>query len=360
MTPWILLLIPAAFVLACPATGLMRRLGARLGQLDKPGERKIHTRPIPSTGGVAIFWAVALPCLAGLAAGWLVDENVWPRAVRPHIAGLKSQTPLAAALLGCVFALHVLGLIDDRKSLGPWSKLLVQFAVAAVPILFFDVRLLELLGTPASIAVTLLWFVAVTNAFNFLDNMDGLAGGVACICAGLLLASALIGGQWFVAALLALLIGALLGFLVFNFPPASIFMGDGGSLVVGYMLAFLSVRITYLQPVGDADRWWAVAAPLVVLAIPLYDLVSVTVLRLWQGRSPMSGDTQHFSHRLTRKGLSRRAAVGVIWACTLGAGLGGVMLPYLNLWQAALVVVQTLTVLFLLLLLEIKVKGNGS
>jgi UDP-GlcNAc:undecaprenyl-phosphate/decaprenyl-phosphate GlcNAc-1-phosphate transferase len=353
-------LIAVAFVIACPMTAVMRGLGHRLGQVDRPGARKIHTAVIPATGGVAIVLGVLAPFAAGIAGAWLLADELWPSAARPHLPGLRQQTAMAAVLLGCVLVMHGMGLIDDRRALGPWSKLAVQLGAAAAIVLSFDVRLLEFLGPVGSACATILWFVAVTNAFNFLDNMDGLSSGVACICAAMFLATALISGQWFIAGLLALLIGALLGFLVFNFPPASIFMGDGGSLVVGFLLAFCSVRITYFDPavVGEG-RWWGVFTPLVILAIPLYDLTSVTMLRLWQRKSPLVGDTQHFSHRLTRKGLTRRAAVGVIWACTLAAGIGGIMLPYLNRWQALIVVVQTAAILFVLALLEKKVKATN-
>jgi UDP-GlcNAc:undecaprenyl-phosphate GlcNAc-1-phosphate transferase len=130
-------------------------------------------------------------------------------------------------------------------------------------------------------------------------------------------------------------------------------MGDAGSLVVGFLVAFCSVRVTYYDPSMGPAPWWAVFTPLIVLAIPLYDLTSVTLIRLAQGRSPFVGDTQHFSHRLVRKGLSRRAAVMVIYACTLAAGLGGILLGRLTEgWAALLVVAQTLAILLVLALLE--------
>ena len=350
-----LALVIVAFLIACPLTASMRRVGLWLGQMDRPGERKIHTTPIPATGGVAIFAGIALPLAAVLTGAWSVPQSWWPAAVRPHLPGVREQTAMALALLGCLAVLHVIGWVDDRRGLGPWAKLWVQIGAATVLVTFFQVRLLELLGPIPSMVVTVLWFVAITNAFNFLDNMDGLSAGVACVCACLFFAAATVGGQWFIAGLLALLIGALLGFLVFNFPPAVIFMGDAGSLVIGFLLAFCSVRITYLDPASGLEpQWWGVLAPVIVLAIPLYDLASVTLLRLWQGKSPFVGDTQHFSHRLVRKGLSRRAAVGVIWACTLAAGLSGVMLPHLSAWQAALAVAQTAAILFVLALLEKK------
>lgn len=357
MTAAVLSLIVLSFAISCPLTRLCRGLGRRLGQMDAPGDRKIHTTPIPATGGVAIFWAIAAPMLAGLGAVTVFPESFWQNLVPElveHLPGIRRQTPLAIGIVGCLGALHFMGLIDDRRGMGPLKKLAVQVGAALVLAVVFDVRLLELLDAyapGASIAVTVLWFVIVTNAFNFLDNMDGLSGGLAVICGGIFLATALINGQWFVAAPMALLVGAQLGFLVFNFPPASIFMGDGGSLVTGFLMAFGAVRVTYYGP-GMEVGWWAVLTPMVVLAIPLYDITSVTLIRIGQGRSPLVGDTQHFSHRLVRKGLSRAAAVGVVWACALATGIGGVVLGSLTEWQAILVIVQTAAVVLVLALLE--------
>lgn len=360
-------LIAVSLAIAWPMTWVCRRAAARLGQVDRPGHRKIHDRPIPVTGGVAIFWAIVLPMLAVIGAAWWLPTDVW-RSIAPaatdHLPGLRSQTAMGLALIGCLAALHAVGVIDDRRHLGPVLKLVIQLAAAGVLAALFEVRLLTLLGEPMSILVTVLWFAAITNAFNFLDNMDGLSGGVATICAALLLACALLSGQWFVAGVLALLIGALLGFLAFNFPPASIFMGDGGSLVIGFVLAFCSVRVTYTELSADplaAPHWWAVLTPLVVLAIPLYDLASVTLIRLSQGKSPFVGDTQHFSHRLVQRGLTRPAAVVVIYACTLAAGLGGVLLTQVDrAWQAGLIAGQTGAVLIMLALLERGTNRRGD
>jgi UDP-GlcNAc:undecaprenyl-phosphate GlcNAc-1-phosphate transferase len=329
-------------------------VAARIGQMDEPGERKIHDRPIPATGGVAIFWALAGPMIAGLAAVWVLPVDTWagPLAgVAEHVDRIRDQTALAMGLIAALAVLHVTGLIDDRRNLGPYSKLVVQMVLAAALAAGLGVRMLDLLGPIGAICATVLWLVVVTNAFNFLDNMDGLSGGVAAICAAILLAIAVMSGQWLVAAVLALLVGALLGFLVFNYPPASIFMGDGGSLVVGFTLAVCAVRVTYHDP-DVGSPWWAVFTPLVVLAVPLYDFASVTLIRLMQGKSPFKGDTQHFSHRLVRKGLSRPAAVKVIWACTVATGLGGILLGRVPAWGAALIVAQTAAILLVIALLE--------
>src|SRR5262249_48467822 len=159
-------------------------------------------------------------------------------------------------------------------------------AAALVVVGFGDMRVLTMLGPALSIPITILWIVAITNAFNFLDNMDGLSAGIAAIATTAFLITTLMIQQWFVAASLALLLGALLGFLCFNFPPASIFMGDSGSLVIGFILGVLTVRTTFLpKDVNWGAGWYSVFAPVIVLAVPLYDLIVVSLIRLSRGKS---------------------------------------------------------------------------
>lgn len=359
----VLALIPTAFVLAGTATWVVLRVSRRVGAMDSapmPGQVKAERRAVPNTGGIGIFVGVALPLAAALASVPVLQARpeMLPEPARVHLAGMGERLPMGLTLLACTSLLHVLGLIDDRRPLGPFLKLSVMALPALCVTLFFpDTRLLTVLDGPAggawaSIAITVLWFLAVTNAFNFIDNMDGLAAGVASAASACLLATTLIAGQWFVASVLALTLGACLGFLVFNFPPARLFMGDGGSLVLGFLLAFLTVRATYLYDGQQSPPMHAVFTPIVILAIPLYDLVSVVGIRLSQGRSPFVGDLQHFSHRLVRRGLSRKAAVGVICGLTLVVGIGGVFLPSLQTWQAVLVGVQTVLVLLVIATIE--------
>lgn len=368
MLNWlILLLMCVAFVLSLCLTRLSRGLGHRWALLDAPGERKIHELPIPATGGIGITWTVVVMIGVCLLGAWVVPQSLlegWASGVLIHLPGVREQSVFGGCFLLGVLVLHGLGLIDDRVALGPFVKLGVQLLVAGWMVVVFNVRLLELVGVWGSVTITVFYFIVIINAFNFLDNMDGLSGGVGVVCATMLLITAVYSGQWFVAGVLAVLIGALLGFLVFNFPPASLFMGDGGSLVVGFVIAFCSVRITYIDPVyadmqGFSKAWWGVLSPVMILAIPLYDFTSVTVIRMLQGKSPFVGDTQHFSHRLVRKGISKRAAVGIIWACTLATGLGGVILPFLQDFRYALLVfIQTLAILLVLALLEYKTPGG--
>lgn len=376
-----LLLILISFAIAVPATMAARALGRRMNALDAagvPGQIKAAPRRVPNTGGIGIFLAVVIPVLLGLAWIWLMVDNKRDlpaeslEPLRDQFLGIRKQTPAAIALVACVAVLHLLGLLDDRRPLGPYVKLLVMLGISAAAVMFTDSRLLTMLDARAggpwlSIVITVLWIGVITNAFNFLDNMDGLSAGVGAICAAFFLVSALVSPapQWFVAAMLALLLGALLGFLVFNFPwrdgkGASVFMGDGGSLILGFLLGLLSVRITYVPSTSVAltplppspPHAFLILTPLIILAIPLYDFCSVTLIRLSQGKSPFVGDLRHFSHRLVNHGLSRRAAVLVIYGCTAVTGIGAVSLPRLSPWQAALVGVQTLLVLCVIALYE--------
>lgn len=369
-----LLLIPVSIAVSMPLTRWLVSAGERWGHIDQPGREahKQHGAAIPNTGGIAIFLAVAAPMAAGLIAIWVVPIEAWKGWLAPvgvHAEGLRGQSANGCAVIIALGVLHVLGLIDDRRQLSVKIKLFVQAVVAGGLSIFFEIRVLEFLhqwgpmGYTASIVISVLWLVTITNALNMLDNMDGLAGGVGAIIAGLYLLATLHGGQWFIASLCALLLGALTGFLRFNFPPARIFMGDGGSLVLGMLLGVISIRTTYVQLPDDQisqlpAAWHGVLMPMVVMAVPLYDLASVVLIRLHTGRSPFVGDRNHFSHRLLRRGLSVRLAVLVIYLTTIATGLGGIMLTRLAGWQALLVGFQTLAVLTVLAILELHDQGG--
>ncbi|MCC6580413.1 MAG: undecaprenyl/decaprenyl-phosphate alpha-N-acetylglucosaminyl 1-phosphate transferase [Phycisphaeraceae bacterium] len=370
MVTLVLALGVVAAAISGPTCAALALVGRRLGYLDQPGreQHKKHAHAVPNTGGIGIFLAIAIPLVLILTAAWLLPVAKLVPAAAEHLDGLRRHTPMALAVLVALLVVHIMGLIDDRVSLKAMTKLAVELVIATVLAAGFDFRVLHLLdqfgpaGYAASVAVSVLWIGVITNAMNMLDNMDGLSAGVGAIIAGFYLAATLIGGQWFVAAMAALLVGALIGFLVLNFPPAKMFMGDGGSLVLGMLLALISVRTTYwvseTNHLGGAvpghhAAWYGLLMPLMVMAIPLYDFLSVTTLRMLRGESPFRGDHNHFSHRLVRRGLSRRGAVILIWLCTLATGLGGVMLGTLNQWQALLAAAQTVAVVAVLALLEI-------
>ena len=369
-----ILLFLAAFALSLVVTGIARRAATRLKLVDNPGQRKVHTIPTPRNGGIGIFWGLGLPIFAGiLAISFLsVDQlaglaNLPPEGrdtLARYLPGMLHHRNLAVLLLATTLAMHLLGLLDDRVTLPPWPKLLGQLAIAAALVGIGEMmepgafRLLTMLdrimpgGIFLSALLSILWITALTNAFNFLDNMDGLAAGVAFIAALMFLISALVGGQWFISSLLVLFMGSLLGFLCYNFPPASIFMGDGGSMILGFFLSALTIRTTFYTPDSGAGRF-VILVPLAVMAVPLYDLFIVSALRIARGRSPMTGDTNHFSHRLVRHGFSKRSAVLIIYAVTLASGLSAPLLSFIHdTAGAVLVAMQVAAMLVIIAILE--------
>jgi UDP-GlcNAc:undecaprenyl-phosphate GlcNAc-1-phosphate transferase len=302
--------------------------------------------------GILAGFAGPLVLTTGLA---LIGAN-WFDVDPALIGGVWEQLPLLLGFLGGCLVLGLLGLIDDRRDLGPFVKLGVQLLTTTLFVVLCDVRLLVFLPTWASVVVTVLWITTVTNAFNFLDNMDGLSAGVACVCSVAFMAAAasVAPPQWFVVATLACLVGSLLGFLCWNFPPAKVFMGDAGSLVIGFVLGVLTVRTTFL-PEGAplAGRWYALLAPVVVLALPLYDLVTVSLIRLSRGKSPFVGDTNHFSHRLVARGMTRRTAVLCLYLVAAATSIAAILLPAVTTPLAAgMIFAQTLLILGVIALLE--------
>ena len=366
----VLALLLVGFAIALPATWLLVRLGHRVGALDTPGVagHVKDLRRVPNIGGIAIFWAVAGPLAAGLVATTFAPDFVAERfaSLAPHLERIASARGTWITILLGAFAMHLVGLVDDRRALRAWPKLFLQVGIALATTLFSDVRLLANFlaaypgGELASVVLTVAWIIVVVNAVNFIDNMDGLAGGIALIAALAFMVATMLTAQWFVASTLALLVGALGGFLVFNVAPARIFMGDGGSLFVGYMLATLAARTVYIDTdhAGYAlgSAWYGVFMPIIVLAIPLYDGVYVTLWRISRGKSPFLGGHEHISHRLVELGLSKRRAVGVLWLLTAVTAMSAIGLGLLRPWQAALVGLQLLGIFAVMAVLETSVR----
>ena len=362
-------LLLLGFAIAAPLTGLLARLGMRVGALDTPGA-KGHVkelRKIPNIGGIAIFWSTVAPLAVGLVLLYAVPDRIvaWTPEIEPYLERARETRGDWAVILVGALALHLMGLYDDRRALSAWPKLFLQLAVATGTTLLSDVRLLHHLlgnypgGELASIALTVAWIVVIVNAVNFIDNMDGLAAGIGAIAALCFMVATILNGQWFIASALALLAGSLGGFLVWNIPPARIFMGDGGSLFIGYVLACMAARTTFVDAAHPdyalGTAWYGVFMPLLVLAIPLYDGVYVTVWRVRRGKSPFVGGHEHISHRLVQLGLSKRRAVLVIWLLTAVTAMSGIGLGLMKPWQAALVGAQLLGIFLVMLILETSV-----
>jgi UDP-GlcNAc:undecaprenyl-phosphate GlcNAc-1-phosphate transferase len=326
------ILLAVALGLSICFTLLIRRIAPRFDFLDRPDERKTHARPVPYGGGIAIFLAATAPLAAAAMAvlymqshgrPWWLPEAIYD-PIQVHLPGAVEKLPQFAAVLAGGLVICLLGLIDDRKRLSALSKLLVQIAVAGL-LAAAGIRVtLFLHSEPAEVCITVLWIVGITNAFNFLDTMDGLSAGVAFLISLTFLMVAAEAGHWFIAAALIPFVGALAGFLPFNYAPASIFMGDAGSLFIGYFLAVLSVLFTFYS--GPTVSIRPFVLPLILFAVPIYDAVSVTLIRLRERRSPFVADHRHLSHRLVELGLSQRLAVGAIHLLTFGVTLTAAIL----------------------------------
>jgi UDP-GlcNAc:undecaprenyl-phosphate GlcNAc-1-phosphate transferase len=342
----------------------MRKLALRTGFVARPAADRYHRSVIPLGGGAAIFATLSTVILAAIIAMKSV-------AVPGRLGGLAERVTLDPAdflarmdelwvIWLSVAVLFALGLWDDKKHLGPSVKLAVQCAVAILAAAFGEIRVEFFIESRAVTSVlSAVWIVLIINAFNFLDNMDGASAGIAVIVSSILFTAAAFSGQVLVGGLAVVFVGTLLGFLVFNFPPAKIFMGDAGSLVVGFFVALLSLRTTYYHE-AQSGSWYSVFLPLVVMAVPLYDFVSVTLLRISQGKSPFIGDTQHFSHRLKRHGLTDTQTVLVLYLATLCTGLGATFLYQVNLVGAILIFVQTILVLAIIAVFETTVKNDRT
>ena len=359
MTQMVLMamLLPAAALAVCAGlTVCVRRWAVKTDFVARPKQDRYHRSVIALGGGVAIFWTLALFVLGGAAMVKFVVAPGYLTWLSPdlqqHTAGFMAKLPELMVILAVALALHLLGLWDDKKNLGPFFKLAVQFAAAITAAVWADVRVEMFIENKlATTALSVLWIVLIINMFNFLDNMDGLSAGIAALATAVLMVAAFRSGQVFIGAMGLVFFGTLLGFLAFNFPPATIFMGDAGSMVVGFFVALLTLRTTYYDP-AVGTKLYSVFLPAVVMAVPLYDFFTVTFLRLRQGKNPFVGDTQHFSHRLKRRGLSDRQVAMTLYVATLCTGLGGILLQQVSLVGAVLVFAQTVMILTIIGILE--------
>jgi UDP-GlcNAc:undecaprenyl-phosphate GlcNAc-1-phosphate transferase len=347
-------LLLVALVVSAGLVPLTRRLARRFGIMDAPGERKIHSELMPRLGGVAVFVSFTAIVAVGYAliphlsaAPWL--QSRIPGSLRMLGEAHRVEGKLMALLIGGAVAFGV-GLLDDAlgRRFPVWLKLAGQILAAQI-LIAAGVRVLFLPFEWMNFAVTLLWIVGITNAFNLLDNMDGLSAGVALVASSVFLINAWALGEFFICLLLAVFMGALLGFLLFNFHPASVFLGDCGSLFIGYVMASLTLLERYVSHASSS--LFPILMPVVVLAVPLLDTATVIVIRLSERRPIYVGDNRHLSHRLVALGFSKRAAVLFIYLATFTLGLGAVSLPDATLRQSLFLLLQSICIVALVLIL---------
>ena len=302
----VVLALGAGALLSLALTPLLRDSALRRGWLDRPdGRRKLHAAAVPPVGGMAV-----LPALAGGLALALLLPGVDFSLADPENSVLH--------LLAATAAVAAVGLLDDIYSVRPWAKLLVQAAAGLYLCAHgYGVSVISNpLGEPfvlggLSVPLTVLWVVGLSNAFNLIDGLDGLAAGVGFFANCVVFIFAVLNERWEIALFSAALAGALLGFLRYNFSPATVFLGDSGSLSIGFMLAALSLRGS-----SKSSTVVAVIAPLLALGFPIVDTALAMLRRLMAGRSILEADADHIHHRMLRLGLQPRQAVILLYAVT--------------------------------------------
>lgn len=304
-------------LLAIFGTPIVTRIARAWGLMDRPGPRKVHIAPVPRIGGLIIAFAALALILPAMA----LDNTIG--------TAFHKILPQVFALLATAIGMFALGIIDDVRGLRARIKLLTQVA-AALTVCAFGVRIdsfdipgwgmldFGLLSWP----ITILWIVGITNAINLIDGLDGLAAGISAVTCGVIALTAMYTGQLVMAILMVALLGSLIGFLFFNFNPAKVFMGDGGTMFVGFMIGAASVMCTV-----KSATLVALAMPALALGLPIFDTLFSIVRRILERRSVFAPDGKHIHHQLLRKGLNQRRAVLLMYLVTLlTAGLGTLIL----------------------------------
>ncbi|MDD4688934.1 MAG: MraY family glycosyltransferase [Eubacteriales bacterium] len=316
-----------AFLMSFASTPIASILAHKVGAIDVPKDnRRMHKQPIPRMGGVAIFYAYMIAVLC------LCDINLKLRGI----------------LIGATL-IEIVGILDDIYDLKPLIKLVAQIAAAlivavhGVTISFFTNPIaggmvnLDYLSIP----VTVIWIVAITNALNLIDGLDGLAVGISSITAVSLFTISIMMGDYTIALLSAALLGSCTGFLPYNFHPAKIFMGDSGSTFLGFLLACISIMGLF-----KVYAIMSFAVPFIVLGLPLFDTVFAIIRRIAKGQSPMQADRGHLHHRLIDAGFSQKRAVLVLYTISSLLSLSAVVMMFTHsLWRTLLLVVSVLVLL---------------
>lgn len=306
-----LLIGVSALLLAIGAVPVMRRVALQTGTVDKPAARKIHSSPVPLLGGAAIYLSFILVLI------FFGDRDYINEVVGIFVG---------ASLMS------FMGVVDDRWGLGSYAKLVGQMLAAGI-LVYTGVKV-QLFGSWMDTAVTILWVVGITNALNLLDNMDGLSGGVAMIAAIFFTLLAAMSKQYLVGALAAALAGACAGFLIYNWNPAHIFMGDAGSLFLGFMLAAVAIKLRF--PSNSPTVTWMI--PLLVLGLPIFDTTLVFISRLRRGKNPLTTPGKdHVSHRLAFLLGSRREAVLVCYLICCAFGVTAIFVSQASFNEAFVV-----------------------
>ncbi|MCP5094651.1 MAG: undecaprenyl/decaprenyl-phosphate alpha-N-acetylglucosaminyl 1-phosphate transferase [Chloroflexi bacterium] len=299
-----------ALTITLVGTPWVRKLAFALGFVDAPAKRKMHSTPMPLMGGLAIF--------GGAVVAVAIFTPQFPESVTGVLVSLS--------------IIALVGLLDDRYGLPAWAKLGGQFAAFLV-LAFFDIRVTLPFPDVVDYVITFVWLAGITNAINFLDNMDGLSAGISGVSAAFILLLGMQNGQFLVAAMAAAVMGACLGFLRFNFKPAQIFMGDAGSMFLGFVLALLGLQLRFSDNVTFVT--WMV--PVFILGLPIFDMTLVVFSRLRRGVSPNTPGKDHTSHRLVARGFSQREAVLILYLVSGALGMIAIFITQATLVEGYMI-----------------------
>ena len=331
--------ITSAFIASAVICAVMRVVAPMFGFMDIPKGRKKHEKPVPLGGGFGI--------LAGMVVAFGAFAIFFGEPTSPDF-------PFSYLLTAGIGALSVftVGLVDDFRGLNPKLKLVLEVLIAAF-LFHSGFRITVFVASPfVNFIITVLWLVLIINAFNLLDSHDGLSGSVALVITLMMACTLANRVDPFVALLLISFAGAVLGFLVHNFPPARLFMGDAGALTIGYFLGIASIAATFYTPDWGVDPLLAMVTPLLLFTVPLYDTATVVLIRLRSRKPLFEGDRNHLPHRLAALGLGNREVMFLVCLLTAATSAGAVYISGLSHSQAVLLTIQVLAILILLFTIE--------
>lgn len=328
-----------AFVISFVATPFVRKIAIKIGAIDVPkDDRRMHKHPVPRMGGLAIFIGIIVAIIYSIISS-SIENN-----------GIIFDDRIIGYIIGASIIV-IMGIFDDRKPIKAIYKLIIQI-IAACIVVYFGIRIGPIsipflnetyftLGI-LEIPLTIIWIVGITNAINFIDGLDGLATGITCISSTSLLFIFLLTGQSIEAIFIAaIMVGATMGFLPFNFNPAKIFMGDTGSNFLGFSLAILSM-------LGLAKTYTAISVlvPIIILAVPIFDTSFAIIRRIINKKSPMEADKGHIHHKLIEAGLSTRQAVFILYAICALLGMLAIVLVDSSLWKVIILIIAILVFMY--------------
>ncbi len=332
-----------SYILCRLSVSLLKKISLKFHLHDEPGELKIPKFPKYLSGGIAIVFTVVMVVLGNMALFIIFINSSFQSHIPEWITlnyklSIKAIPQLTAILIGSVLA-ALIGFLDDIKRLWIGTKLVFQFVISFLVV--YTGIVITCLDVPyINEIVTVLWLMFITNAINLLDNMDGLAGGVSILISGCLFIISISMRQYFVGLITIVIVGVLVGFMRKNFVPTRISIGKTGAYFIGYLLASISIVTTYYTK--DMPSYYAVLTPFFLMMTPLFDTVSVIVIRLYQGKPILEGDQNHLSHRLCSHGLSKLKSVTAIMILTLISSISAILLLCVSNFGAYIIFFQIL------------------